>query len=100
MATSVDRLLSAGYQDGLDTLAMADLRERRHECHAVETGLSYMRRMIQGRLDIVHAEQARREGGESTQGLEGLIEQLPAILAEHTGGPRSPTPGCTSWSTD
>src|ERR1700730_6718906 len=93
MATPIERLLSPDYLDGLDALPIKELRQRRHDCSDVETGMSYFRRLIQGRLDIVHAEMARREGGEAATDLAGLVEQLPTILAEHAGGSsRGPLP--------
>jgi len=93
MLTSIERLLSSEYLDGLATLPIAELRDRRHECSEVETSLSYFRRLIQGRLDIVHADLARREGGTAATDLAGLVEQLPSILAEHsTGVSRGPLP--------
>jgi hypothetical protein len=64
---------------------MAELRERRQACQEVETSLSYFRRLIQGRLDIVHAEISRREAGGAASDLGDLIERLPSILAERTG---------------
>jgi hypothetical protein len=93
MVTSIDRLLSPDYSTGLGQLPIRTLRERRDECHRAETGLSYFRRLIQGRLDIVHSEQARREGGDEATDLAHLIEALPTILAEHSGGAsRGPLP--------
>lgn len=84
VGTPLDRLMSANYLDGIDRLGVAELRRRRQECQEVETGLSYFRRLIQGRLDIIQAELGRRRGGGSDQGLEDLIGQLPTILAEHS----------------
>ena len=52
----------------------------------VETGLSYLRRIIQGRLDILLAEQRRRESGEQ-ESLTELVDQLPSILSEHVHAP-------------
>jgi hypothetical protein len=93
MVTSIDRLLSPDYLDGLGGFPMPALRGRRDECQEVETGLSYFRRLIQGRLDIVHTEQARRAEGDKPTDLAHLIEALPAILAEHLGGSsRGPLP--------
>ncbi|HWW54020.1 MAG TPA: hypothetical protein VNY84_09630 [Acidimicrobiales bacterium] len=85
MATPIDRLLSTDYLNGIDGLPMTELRERRQACQEVETSLSYFRRLIQGRLDIVHAEISRRESGGEPSDLGDLIERLPSILAEHTG---------------
>ena len=83
----IDRLLSADYLEGIDSLPMTELRERRQACQEVETGLSYFRRLIQGRLDIVHAEISRREVGGEASDVAELIERLPAILADHAGPP-------------
>jgi hypothetical protein len=93
MPKSIERLLSPEYLANLGTLTMEELRQRRQDCSEVENGLSYYRRLIQGRLDIVHAEMARRAGGVAATDLAGLVEQLPAILAERGGGgSRGPLP--------
>ena len=78
-----ERLLAEGYLDGIEERSIDDVRTMRAECVAVETGLSYFRRMVQGRLDIVESEQARRAEGIDAAGLPDLIGQLPEILAEH-----------------
>ena len=50
----------------------------RAECQDVETGLSYLRRVVQGRLDIVGAELTRRrERRRARPTSPALIEQLP-----------------------
>ena len=82
MVPSIDRLLADDYLDGLGGWPVGELRRRRHQCQEVETGLSYFRRLVQGRHDIVLAEVARRRGGVAAPDLEGLIEQLPGILGE------------------
>ena len=89
----LDRLLSAEYLAGLSELPMAELRARKAECGRAEAALSYLRRLVQVRLDIVVAEMARRaEGG--TGELSEIIEHLPEILAE--GGTRTLTGRLTS----
>jgi len=81
-------VLSGDYLVGLAALDMVEVRTRRDECYEVEVGLSYFRRIVQGRLDIVHAELTRREVGGEVPDLQDLIEQLPSILADHgAGGP-------------
>lgn len=85
----LDRLLAPGYLDGLGQLPMADLRVRKAECGEAESALSYLRRLVQVRLDIVLAElQRRAEGG--TGELSEIIDHLPEILTERgtrtTGG--------------
>ena len=83
----IDELLSRDYVRDLDSLPMAEVRARRDTCQEAADELSYLRRLVQGRLDIVLAHLEAREGGETTD-LAHLVEQLPAILAEgtRTGG--------------
>lgn len=86
-ALDLDRLLADEYVAGLTELAMADLRVRKTECGEVESALSYLRRLVQGRLDIVLAELNRRsEGSEGGNGeLSDIVESLPKILSEARG---------------
>lgn len=77
----LDRLLAEDYVEGLDELAMDDLRVRKGDCEQVEGELSYFRRLIQGRLDIINAELRRREGG-GNGGLSEIVDHLPEILSE------------------
>lgn len=89
MDTDLDRILADGYLDGLADLPVADLRSLRAECQAVETQLSYLRRMVQGRHDIVAGELARRRSGAESRDLAELVDDLPNILADriHAPGP-------------
>ena len=79
----IDRVLAEDYLERVSAASMADLRELRHEAEQEETDLSYIRRLVQGRMDIIQAELARREGG----GTGSLIDDLPAILADSPRGP-------------
>ena len=89
MSERLDQILTDDQSGDLSGLDIEEIRRRRAECQEVETGLSYLRRMVQGRLDVVSAEQARRaEGGESDD-LEELIARLPELLAESTRNPGS-----------
>jgi hypothetical protein len=74
------------YLDGLEEWALVDLRARKDESTEIETGLSYLRRIVQGRLDIVKAEQGRREGG-SPGDVSDLVDDLPKILGDHVHAP-------------
>lgn len=78
----IERLLDPDFVAGLRDLSMDDLRAKRTECQEVEVGLSYLRRVVQGRLDIVIADLQRRAGGEPAD-LAALVDQLPGILGEH-----------------
>jgi hypothetical protein len=80
----IDRVLAEDFVAGLDALPLAEIRERRRDAEQEETDLSYLRRVLQGRLDILRAELARR-GGEETD----LVQALPRILADDPApGPR------------
>lgn len=55
--------------------------------------VSYVRRLVQARLDFVRAEQARRGGGEQVKSMgdDTLTNGLSLILGTHlTGGPARP----------
>jgi hypothetical protein len=64
----------------VDQLDTAELREQRRACEDAEEAVSYARRLLQGRLDILRAELLRREdlGDDETA---PLLDALPAILA-------------------
>lgn len=76
---------------------LTGLRAIRTEMTAAEGDVSFVRRVAQGRLDIVGHETARRAAGVepgSTPGSE-LLYDIPDILAEVTGQPdrRAPIEG-------
>jgi hypothetical protein len=87
VSSQLDRILGPEYLADLERRAMADVRTMRAECQEIETGLSYLRRLVQGRLDIVGAELQRRRDGAEPGDLSELISQLPEILAEGTRAP-------------
>ena len=81
----IDRVLAEGYLDGLRELPLQELRAMRVEAEQEETDVSYLRRMLQGRMDIVQGELARRRG----EGTGSLVDDLPRLLADApSGGPR------------
>ena len=80
-----DRLLDPEFLADVESLPTSDLRSRRDECRELEGELSYARRLLQGKIDILAAELKRRsEGGDPDTG--DLISRLPSILADE---PRS-----------
>ncbi len=88
MDLDLDRVLDPAYLDAVDARSTDDLRELRAACEAHEEAVSYARRLLQGRLDILRAELLRREAaGEPDAG--SLLGGLPAILAgdEHPTDP-------------
>ena len=87
MASELDRILSNEYLGDLEQRSLDDVRAMRGECQAVETGLSYVRRLVQGRLDIVGVELQRRHDGGDPEDLSVLIGKLPEILSDRTRSP-------------
>lgn len=87
MDAELNRVLADDYLADLGARSVQDLRALRAECQSVENKLSYLRRLVQGRLDIVTGERQRREGGGAPGDTADLIEQLPEILADRVRGP-------------
>ena len=79
----IDRVLRDDYIAGIASLPMAELRSKRDDAEQEEADVSYLRRLVQGRIDILRAELARRGG----QGTGSLLADLPQILGD--GGPRT-----------
>ncbi|MCU1394717.1 MAG: hypothetical protein JWM34_3145 [Ilumatobacteraceae bacterium] len=74
-------------------LSLDELRALRNELQHEDDALSYVRRMVQARLDLVQAERRQRVTGHELN----VTEDLPVILGQHlTGGgdalPRPPRP--------
>jgi hypothetical protein len=87
----IDRVLAPGYTDDVAGLSPDDLRERRHVAEQEEVDLSYARRLLQGRLDLLRSEQRRRTGdeevsepGERTD--EQIVRDIVAAMGDD--GPR------------
>ncbi|MGW5051042.1 RsiG family protein [Actinokineospora sp. NPDC004072] len=79
----IDRVLAPDYVADLDRLDLAEVRARRDDAAQEETDLSYLRRLLHGRIDIVRAELRRRASG----GGESIVAQLASILADNAVGP-------------
>jgi hypothetical protein len=70
----------------LAALDTASLRELRARCENAEEGVSYARRVLQGRLDILRASLVERDD----PAVGDLLDALPAILAD-AGPPSVPS---------
>ena len=79
----VDHVLAPDFLERLAELPLAELRARRREAEQEEADLSYLRRMIHGRMSIIEAEQGRRAPA-STSGP--VVDELSHILGDE---PRS-----------
>ena len=80
---AIDRVLAEDYLSDLHTRPLEEVRRLRAEADQEEADLSYLRRILQGRLDIVRAEVARRSAG----GTDGLVAAIASILSEETRSP-------------
>lgn len=74
----MDRVLGPQYLESLGSRGLDEVRRLRDEAEQEETDLSYLRRMLHGRIDILQAELDRRAGGNG----EDLVSALPRILAD------------------
>lgn len=81
----IDRVLAQDYLDGLREATLEEVRALRDESEQEEVDLSYVRRLVQGRLDVMRAELDRRSTGRGE-----LVASLVQILADE---PRSPARG-------
>jgi hypothetical protein len=80
---AVDALLDPAFLDRAVSAPMAEVRRLRRQAEQEEVNLSYTRRLLQGRLDIVRRELQRRAEHDG----RSLVDLLPEILAEKGRGP-------------
>jgi hypothetical protein len=95
----LDRILTSPYLDGIDDRSLEEIRAMRTECQQAEVGLSYLRRLVQGRLDIVHA-YLDHYGSDGSLDLSALVEDLPGILSAGPGRPPGPEHLPMLWAPD
>jgi hypothetical protein len=77
----VERIADEAYARDLQSRSMEELRRMREECKEGENELSFERRLVQARADILAAELQRRAGDDS----EDLVKRLPEILKPEGG---------------
>jgi hypothetical protein len=80
---AVDALLDPSFLEGVERRSMAEVRRMRRQAEQEEVNLSYTRRLLQGRLDIVRRELQRRAEHDG----RSLLDLLPEILSEKGRGP-------------
>lgn len=74
----IDRVVDPAFVQGLGDLSLEELRERRDEAMAEREYLSLLRRLLQGRAEILQAE---HEGRERDGDAAPLVDRLASILA-------------------
>jgi hypothetical protein len=85
----LDELITIDEPSDLRSCSLTELRSIRDQYRSVENGISYARRIVQGRLDTLAVELERRE---ETPQVDGLLDRLPDALATHSRGPGLPRP--------
>ena len=76
-------VLAPAFVEGLHELPLDELKRRRDEALAEREYLSYLRRLLQVREDVLKTERARRQQG---GGPESFMDRLTRVLSE---GPRA-----------
>lgn len=91
MHADLQRLLARDLLPDVTAVPLDDLRSLRAECSGAEGDVSLVRRVAQGRLDIVGHETRRRAGATDAEPeLSGLLFDLPDILSESRAGTPAP----------
>ena len=83
----VEQVLAADEVGDLSAISVAEIRVQRDDCRRVEDKVSYLRRLVQGRLDIVESDLRRRAAGTDPSDLPSLVDQLPGILSDRVRAP-------------
>ncbi len=73
----IDRIRDPSYLEGIESMTLEDVRTRRDETMAEREYLSLLRRLVQGRAEILKAELASR----SNDDHRPLVDRLSEILA-------------------
>jgi len=76
----IDQVVDPEYIADLENIPHDELRSRRSVCDDLDAELSYYRRLLHARMDLLAFELRRRTGEET----RSLIEALPDILADES----------------
>lgn len=78
-------MLDPDFLSGLSHRPLDEVRALRDDAAQEETDLSYLRRWLHARIDIVRAEQRRRgTGGSAAGGAASLVAELADVLADRS----------------
>lgn len=87
----IDELMASGFTDDLGSLETDEIRRRRDLAQAELEYVSFLRRLVQGRRDILRDELDRRRTDGAPQ---DVVERVVSVLSEGTrgaSGGRAPT---------
>ena len=94
MHADLQRLMAPEMLDDLRAKPLPRLRDLRVQLTQAEGDISFVRRVTQGRLDIVGHEVARREGGTADDPevftASGILFDMPDILTDAGGSTQAP----------
>ncbi|MGI4894799.1 MAG: hypothetical protein ACRYF3_06780 [Janthinobacterium lividum] len=85
---ALDKVLAPEFLADLAAVDLSELRERRNLVEQEEADLSYARRLLQGRLDLLGAEEAQRAGSDGAPVVAHarsdaeLVASLTDVLAD------------------
>jgi hypothetical protein len=82
-----------------EQLTLADIRAQRNALQGQEDAISFVRRLAQGRLDLVQDEQRRRASG-SDQPAGSLADRLADVFGQQHGGGSARPPRETNVPAD
>lgn len=88
MIPELQRVFDPSYLAGMSDVSVDELRAMRAECADLENGVSFVRRVAQGRLDLIVAEGTRRAEGDGGD-LADLVARLPELLSDGVRAPAS-----------
>ena len=78
----IQRFLDPGFLGDLEARPVEEVRSTRAAIQKAEVALSFVRRLIQGRLDIIEAERRGRAEGSDAAVSGDAVKRLPEILAD------------------
>lgn len=82
-----------------EQLTLADIRAQRNALQGEEDAISFVRRLAQGRLDLVQDEQRRRASGSETP-VGSLADRLADVFGQQHGGGSARPPRETNVPAD
>lgn len=92
VTSALTKVTDPNYLAELERQDIAAVRAKRQECQDIENALSYVRRLLHGRLDIVRSELGRRRAGDEPADLDTIIGRLPDLLSEGSRSDALPRP--------